>query len=117
MDEVRIYKRALTATEINSIRTTNSTAVANAVLDLPLGERHHTGRAETVNRQASSPLGGTTAASLGLAPAERITISVGIATLAADLPLSEPGELLQRADQALYRAKREGRNRVVAERA
>ncbi|MFG1817432.1 exo-alpha-sialidase [Kribbella sp. NPDC049174] len=37
MDEVRIYKRALTATELNSIRTTNSTAVANVVLDLPLG--------------------------------------------------------------------------------
>ncbi|WP_410784884.1 exo-alpha-sialidase [Kribbella sp. C-35] len=37
MDEVRIYKRALTATEINSIRTANSTSVPNAVLDLPLG--------------------------------------------------------------------------------
>jgi hypothetical protein len=37
MDEVRIYKRALTSTEINSIRTTNSTTVPNAVLDLPLG--------------------------------------------------------------------------------
>ena len=37
MDEVRLYKRALTATEINSIRTTNSTTVPNAVLDLPLG--------------------------------------------------------------------------------
>ncbi|WP_350274022.1 sialidase family protein [Kribbella sp. HUAS MG21] len=37
LDEVRIYKRALTATELNSIRTTNSTSVPNAVLDLPLG--------------------------------------------------------------------------------
>ncbi|MEV0804296.1 sialidase family protein [Kribbella sp. NPDC050281] len=37
LDEVRIYKRALTATELNSIRTTNSTTVPNAVLDLPLG--------------------------------------------------------------------------------
>lgn len=37
LDEVRIYRRALTATEINSIRTTNSTSVPNAVLDLPLG--------------------------------------------------------------------------------
>jgi sialidase-1 len=37
MDEVRLYKRALTAAELNSIRTTNSTAVANVVLDLPLG--------------------------------------------------------------------------------
>ncbi|MGY4772309.1 exo-alpha-sialidase [Kribbella sp. CWNU-51] len=37
LDEVRIYKRALTSTEINSIRTTNSTTVPNVVLDLPLG--------------------------------------------------------------------------------
>lgn len=37
MDEVRLYKRALTATELNSIRTSNSTSVPNAVLDLPLG--------------------------------------------------------------------------------
>ncbi|WP_433160983.1 exo-alpha-sialidase [Kribbella sp. CA-247076] len=37
LDEVRIYKRALTATELNSIRTTNSTTVPNVVLDLPLG--------------------------------------------------------------------------------
>ncbi|GAA0618715.1 laminin G [Kribbella sandramycini] len=36
-DEVRLYKRALTAAEIGSIRTTNSTTVPNAVLDLPLG--------------------------------------------------------------------------------
>ncbi|MEV0788981.1 sialidase family protein [Kribbella sp. NPDC050459] len=37
MDEIRIYKRALTATELNSIRTANSTSVPGAVLDLPLG--------------------------------------------------------------------------------
>ncbi|WP_432880021.1 exo-alpha-sialidase [Kribbella sp. CA-245084] len=37
MDEVRLYKRALTATELDSIRTTNSTTVPNVVLDLPLG--------------------------------------------------------------------------------
>lgn len=37
LDEVRIYKRALTAAEINSIRTSNVTTVPNAVLDLPLG--------------------------------------------------------------------------------
>lgn len=37
LDEVRIYKRALTAAEIGSIRTSNSTTVPNVVLDLPLG--------------------------------------------------------------------------------
>jgi sialidase-1 len=37
LDEVRIYKRALTAAEISSIRTSNATGIANVVLDLPLG--------------------------------------------------------------------------------
>ncbi len=42
-----------------------------------------------------------------------ITVSIGIAssTGAPDVP----DQLLRRADQALYRAKREGRNRVIAE--
>ncbi|HEY0472743.1 MAG TPA: sialidase family protein [Kribbella sp.] len=37
LDEVRIYKRALTAAEIGSIRSSNVTTVPNVVLDLPLG--------------------------------------------------------------------------------
>lgn len=37
LDEVRIYRRAITAAELNSIRTSNVTTVPNAVLDLPLG--------------------------------------------------------------------------------
>lgn len=37
LDEVRIYKRAITAAELNSIRTANATTVPNVVLDLPLG--------------------------------------------------------------------------------
>ncbi|MEV6416718.1 sialidase family protein [Kribbella sp. NPDC051718] len=37
LDEVRIYKRALTAAELSSIRTSNVTTVPNVVLDLPLG--------------------------------------------------------------------------------
>jgi len=37
LDEVRIYKRAITSAELNSIRTSNVTTVPNAVLDLTLG--------------------------------------------------------------------------------
>ena len=39
-----------------------------------------------------------------------VTISIGLATLA---PEEGAPALLKRADQALYRAKRDGRNRVV----
>jgi len=42
-----------------------------------------------------------------------ITVSIGIASSAGAPDV--PDQLLRRADQALYRAKREGRNRVIAE--
>jgi two-component system, cell cycle response regulator len=42
-----------------------------------------------------------------------ITVSIGIAS--SNGTPDVPDQLLRRADQALYRAKREGRNRVIAE--
>ena len=42
----------------------------------------------------------------------RVTISLGVATFPSDS--SDPIELVEMADSALYRAKREGRNRVRA---
>ena len=43
----------------------------------------------------------------------KITVSIGIASTTGSQ--EAPDTVLHRADQALYRAKREGRNRVVAE--
>ena len=40
-----------------------------------------------------------------------VTISIGLATL--DAATGSVSDVLKRADQALYRAKRDGRNRVV----
>jgi diguanylate cyclase (GGDEF)-like protein len=42
-----------------------------------------------------------------------LTVSMGLAATAGDPPLT-PSELLNLADQKLYQAKREGRNRVVS---
>jgi diguanylate cyclase (GGDEF)-like protein len=42
-----------------------------------------------------------------------LTVSVGVATTTGEEALT-PGELLRRADERLYQAKRDGRNRVAA---
>ena len=49
----------------------------------------------------------------GGAKAIDVTASIGLASLAG--PDDGPAALLKRADQALYKAKRDGRNRVVAD--
>jgi diguanylate cyclase (GGDEF)-like protein len=46
-------------------------------------------------------------------PALRVTVSIGVASLSAQD--ADWQSLLARADRALYRAKEEGRNRVVVE--
>jgi diguanylate cyclase (GGDEF)-like protein len=46
-----------------------------------------------------------------LAMGERVTVSIGVAV--ANSHVTGPTALLAHADEALYRAKREGRNRVV----
>jgi two-component system, cell cycle response regulator len=43
----------------------------------------------------------------------KVTISIGIAAMRSSE--DKPAEIIKRADQALYRAKREGRNRVAAD--
>jgi diguanylate cyclase (GGDEF)-like protein len=44
----------------------------------------------------------------------RVTVSIGVYAVGAPGLLADPDELVRRADEALYRAKRAGRNRVEA---
>ncbi|MBL8328801.1 MAG: GGDEF domain-containing protein [Rubrivivax sp.] len=60
---------------------------------------------ERLRRTAETHAWGT------LAPGLRVTLSIGIAST----PPYEAGALLAAADQALYRAKGEGRNRIMAD--
>jgi predicted signal transduction protein with EAL and GGDEF domain len=42
----------------------------------------------------------------------RVTVSIGVYAVGGPDHLADPDELVRRADEALYRAKRAGRNRV-----
>jgi two-component system cell cycle response regulator len=86
-------------------------AANNATVDTPLyvGDELLKAVAERLRQSIEA-----TPIKISRAPnALTITVSIGIAssTGAPDVP----DQLLRRADQALYRAKREGRNRVIAE--
>lgn len=43
-----------------------------------------------------------------------VTVSIGVATIAGETPPIEPADFIGRADEALYSAKRNGRDRVEA---
>lgn len=68
-------------------------------------------QAEQVALRCLERLRGTDTTGLG-EPRLRITASIGLASCADDVAFDV---LIQRADRALYRAKREGRNRVAAD--
>jgi two-component system cell cycle response regulator len=79
------------------------------LLDAELGQALVAGeriRAEIENQEFSVVRQGK------FSKAHRVTISIGIAAFPNDS--SDPIELVEMADSALYRAKREGRNRVCA---
>lgn len=71
------------------------------------------GTAYTVAERLRERVAGVPFPIRGGARTINVTISVGIATL--ETPHDRPDTLMKRADKALYSAKRDGRNRVVAD--
>ncbi len=78
------------------------------IIILPSTDKAIAGRiAERIRKAVSG-----TSLDVGLASGTiKVSVSVGVATLEA--PHDKVEDILRRADQALYKAKREGRNRVV----
>ena len=65
--------------------------------------------AESIRREVES----LAIAHAGSPVASVVTVSMGVAGYGPDMGISTPSALLARADEALYAAKRRGRNRVV----
>ena len=90
-----------------SIRATDI-AVRYRRRGIPRGLARHAAGRRCGNRRAHSP-----ARSSGITLPLPVTVSIGIADAAPDE--RQPEAVFERADQALYRAKKGGRNRVVAD--
>ncbi|WP_084147792.1 GGDEF domain-containing protein [Deinococcus frigens] len=72
---------------------------------------HDLAAATAVAERLRAEIAGWTLTHAGIALGQ-LTVSLGVAEFAA--PLSTPAALMRAADEALYSAKRQGRNRVVA---
>jgi diguanylate cyclase (GGDEF)-like protein/PAS domain S-box-containing protein len=68
--------------------------------------------AVTIAERARAAVGALGVPHLGNLAGTTVTISVGVATLTGSSPFAGPDDLVRAADQALYKAKQTGRDRV-----